>query len=263
MSPFLTLMIYPLEAVSILLLGIMVITWILSIFQKNAGIVDLAWGICIGLVAFIAFLMGDGDLARRSLLLALVLIWATRLTIHLFLRYDEEKEDKRYYRMRLQFGDQANLRFLGVFLFQGLLILVLTLFFFPISFNVNPSLSIFEWVGTMIVLLAILGETVADWQLASFKAKKENKGKILDTWLWSWSRHPNYFFEWVVWVGLAIFALGSPFGWLGLISAALMLYLLWGLSGVPMAEKEMLQDRSEEYRRYQQTVSPFFPWPKR
>lgn len=263
MSPFLTLMIYPLEAVSVLLLGIMVVTWIISIFQKNAGIVDLAWGISIGLVAFIAFLMGDGDLVRRALFLALVLLWATRLTAYLFIRYDEEKEDKRYARMRLKFGDQANLRFLLVFLFQGVLILLLTLFFFPINFNVTPNLSVFEWIGTCVVLIALFGETVADIQLYQFKKKKENKGKVLDSGLWGWSRHPNYFFEWTVWVGFAIFALGSPFGWLALLSVSLLFYLLWGLSGIPLAEQEMLQDRTDAYQRYQQQVSSFFPWPKR
>ena len=263
MSPFITLMIYPLEAVSILLLGIMVIAWIVSIFQKNAGIVDLAWGISIGLVAFIAFLMGDGALIRRALFLGLVLLWAARLTCYLFLRYDEEKEDKRYARMRLKFGDQANLRFLLVFLFQGFLILLLTLFFFPINFNVNTDLSVFEWIGTVIVLVSLFGETIADWQLYQFKKNKENRGKVLDSGLWGWSRHPNYFFEWTVWVGFAIFALGSPFGWLALLSASLMFYLLWGLSGIPLAELEMLEDRPSEYQRYQQQVSSFFPWPKR
>jgi len=225
MSPFFTLMIYPLEIVSILLLGLMVITWLLFIFQKNASLIDIACGMAIGIVAFLAFLVGDGDSTRRFLFLSLVLLWTAHLTFRRYSKYDEKLESLFYQQMRKNFGDQANIKFLFVFLFRGLLTLCCTLFFFPICFNVNPTLSLAEWVGTFTILATLLGETAIGLNLIRFKSPL--------------AQYPH-FFEWCVWVGFAIFALGSPYGWFGLLSSILMFYLL-----------------------YQQTPSQFFPWPKR
>lgn len=263
MTAFLSLLAYPLLTTVILLLGIMVITWIIALLKQNAGVVDIAWGVSIGLVAVIAFLMGDGDFSRRFILLGIVILWALRLSIHLFFRFQKQEEDRRYARMRKEWGDKADIRFLFVFLLQGLLILILTLPFFAVSFNVMPRISGLEWFGAIVALLGIAGETAADWQLKTFKAKRENRAKVLSAGLWGLSRHPNYFFEWIFWVGLAFFAFSSPFGWLGIFSALIMFYLLTNLSGIPWTEKELIGDRQEEYLRYQQEVNSFFPWPKR
>ncbi len=240
----------------------MVITWLIALLKQNAGVVDIAWGVSIGLVALIAFLMGDGDFTRRLMLLLIVVLWAFRISIYLFFRFLKQGEDKRYARMRQEWGDKADIRFLFVFLLQALLILILTLPFFAVSFNVMPRISGLEWFGAIVALLGIAGETMADWQLKNFKAKRENRGKVLQTGLWGLSRHPNYFFEWIFWVGIALFALASPFGWLGILSALIMFYLLTNLSGIPWTEKEMADDRQEDYLRYQQEVNSFFPWPR-
>ena len=115
----------------------------------------------------------------------------------------------------------------------------------------------------MVFIIALAGETVADEQLHAFKRNVMNKGKTCDVGLWRYSRHPNYFFEWLVWVGFFVYALDSPMGWVAVISPMIMFYLLMYVSGVPLAEAQSLQARGEEYSRYQQTTSMFVPWFKR
>ena len=116
---------------------------------------------------------------------------------------------------------------------------------------------------TFLFIFALIGETIADEQLQSFKREPANKGKTCDTGLWYYSRHPNYFFEWLVWVGLFIYALGSPNGWIAFVSPLLMFYLMMYVSGVPLAEEQALLSRGQAYKDYQQTTSVFFPLPKR
>lgn len=138
--------------------------------------------------------------------------------------------------------------------------LALSLPFLLVCLNVRAPLGVFEKLGVAIWLLGILGEAVADAQLAAFKKNPANKGKTYRTGLWCYSRHPNYFCEWTIWMGYAVFALGSPWGWLGLFSPALILYFLLRLTGIPATEAQAVRSRSDEYREYQRTTSAFIPW---
>jgi steroid 5-alpha reductase family enzyme len=125
-------------------------------------------------------------------------------------------------------------------------------------------LSHLEYAGAVLWVFAFLGEVLADAQLARFKANPVNRGKVCDLGLWRFSRHPNYFFEWLIWVSYALFALASPHGYLGLISPALILFFLLKVTGIPATEAQALRSKGEAYRRYQQTTSVFIPWiPKR
>jgi steroid 5-alpha reductase family enzyme len=118
-------------------------------------------------------------------------------------------------------------------------------------------------LGVAFWATGLLGESLADRQLARFRADPANKGKICQIGLWNYSRHPNYFFEWLVWVGYAVFALGSPWGWLGFIAPALMLHFLLNVTGIPMTEELSLKSKGDAYREYQRTTSAFVPWFKK
>ena len=131
------------------------------------------------------------------------------------------------------------------------------------SRNPDPRLNLFEVGGVMIWVVAIAGETIADNQLRAFKADPANRGRVCQAGLWGWSRHPNYFFEWLIWCAFAFFALGSPLGWISIGCPALMLYFLLRVSGIPATEAHALKSRGPEYAEYQRTTSAFVPLPRR
>ena len=137
-------------------------------------------------------------------------------------------------------------------------------FVFACNRPLDPKLPLgsdaFAIGGIALWLIGLLGESLADRQLARFRADPANKGKVCRTGLWNYSRHPNYFFEWLVWVGYAVFALGSPWGWLGLLAPALMLHFLRNVTGIPMTEELSLKSKGDAYREYQRTTSAFVPW---
>ena len=129
--------------------------------------------------------------------------------------------------------------------------------------NTKVGLSPFEWIGFGLWMISVSFEAMADRQLAEFKKDPANKGKVCDTGLWRYSRHPNYFFEWLMWMSYFIFALGSPYGWLGIISPAIILYLLLKVTGIPATEEQSLRSKGDKFREYQKTTSVFVPWFKK
>jgi steroid 5-alpha reductase family enzyme len=135
--------------------------------------------------------------------------------------------------------------------------------FLVVCLNPAPALHPLEIAGTVLWLIAISGEALADAQLAAFKRHAANQGKVCDAGLWRYSRHPNYFFEWLIWVAFLVFALGSPWGWVAIIGPASILYLLLRVTGIPMTEEQSIRSRGDAYRRYQRTTSAFVPWPPR
>ena len=128
--------------------------------------------------------------------------------------------------------------------------------------NVDPRLHVglAEWLGCALWLVALGGETLADRQLAAFKDDPANRGKVCDSGLWRYSRHPNYFFEWLVWVSFFLFALPSPWGWTTIFAPALMLFFLLRVTGIPYTEQQSLRSKGDAYRAYQRVTSPFIPW---
>lgn len=244
-----------------LILLLMVFLWGVYYFQRNAGIVDIGWGIGFILAAWSYFFLGSGDLIKMIAMTAMATIWAARLVFYIASRYSIEKEDLRYMRLRNRWGgDPGGLLFLMLFIFQGVLIVVISLPFFIVSFGSYSEWSLTEFVGIAIWLAGFCGESLADAQLLSFQKDPENKGKICRKGFWRFSRHPNYFFELIVWIGFFLFALPSYGGSLAIISPILMLYLLVKVSGIPLAEEQALESKGDSYKEYQQTTSAFFPW---
>jgi steroid 5-alpha reductase family enzyme len=195
------------------------------------------------------------------------LIWSLRLTLHLARRMRGKPEEGRYRALRIEWentGADVPRRFLFFFLFQGLLDVFLSIPMLLAALNPAPRFSGREIAGAALWLVSVAGESAADAQLARFKADPRSRGRTCDVGLWRYSRHPNYFFEWLVWVAWFVFALGSPWGWVSIVCPATMLFFLLRVTGIPATEEQAIRSRGEEYRRYQRTTSAFVPWfPKR
>jgi steroid 5-alpha reductase family enzyme len=229
---------------------------------KNAGIVDVFWGLGFIPLAFIAAGEMESFWLRKMLLLSMVTLGSLRLGLYLLKRAVQlhPVEDPRYHALRLLWGKNANWGFWGVFLFQGLLMLLLSGIFWVPLHNPHSGIQPLEWLGVTLWLVGYMGEGLADSQLASFKRKTESHGQICLVGLWRYSRHPNYFFEWVQWLGYFVFAFSSPLGGWTAYAPLLMLFLLTKVSGIPPTEAHLLASKGAAYQHYQQTTSAFVPW---
>jgi steroid 5-alpha reductase family enzyme len=255
-----------LGAALVLVVVIMTAVWIASVRLTNAGIVDVAWSANFGLLAILYGILGHGDVTRRLVAAGMMFLWSARLALHLGRRVlgHLETEDGRYAKLRADWGAAANRKMLAFFHFQGVTNVVLSIPVLLACINPRPGLGILEYAGIAIWIVALAGESIADGQLARFKAKPENRGHVCTEGLWRYSRHPNYFFEWLVWIAYFLFALASPWGWLAFYCPLLMFWFLYKVTGIPATEEHSVRTKGEEYRRYQRTTSPFIPWfPKR
>ncbi len=239
----------------------MFVLWIIHLLIRNAAVVDVGWAAGLGILAIYYAYAGPGYSVRKYLIASMAVIWSFRLAAHLlFSRVVGRPEEGRYVQLRRDWKRNLPVRFLFFFEFQALLDLVLSLPFLLASLDRRTPIGIYELVGVAIWLIGVTGESIADAQLESFKQNPENKGKTCRTGLWNYSRHPNYFFEWTIWMGFAVFCLGSPWGWTGFLSPGLILFFLLRLTGIPATEAQALRSRGDEYRRYQRSTSSFIPW---
>jgi steroid 5-alpha reductase family enzyme len=240
----------------------MVVTFIVSRRIKNTGIVDVAWSIGFAPVAIFYAAFSHGDLTRRWLIAGMATLWSVRLGAHIAARvkHSHPKEDERYHKLREEWGAQEAQKMFGFFQVQAALLIVLSVPFLLACMNGRTGISVFEMVGVAVWFIAVGGESLSDHQLKQFKAEPKNKGHVCQAGLWHYSRHPNYFFEWLIWMGYFIFALGSPWGWITVYCPALMLFFLLKVTGIPMTEELSVKNRGDEYRQYQKTTSAFVPW---
>lgn len=247
----------------LLLMTMMFALWSVHLWTQNAGTVDIGWAFGLGILGVLYAVFGTGDPVRRYIVAAMVGIWSVRLGSHLFVRIVGQPEEGRYQQLRLSWGSKVKWKFLLFFEAQALLDVVLSLPFLLVAVDPRVGLTVLEFIAIALWLIAVAGEAVSDWQLAAFKSNPQNKGKVCDEGLWNYSRHPNYFFEWLVWVAFATFAWSAPHGWLAVLSPLLMLLFLFRLTGIPATEAQSLRSRGVAYASYQQTTSAFFPWFKK
>ncbi len=228
----------------------------------NYGIVDIAWSYAFGALAAFYALAGQGWPGRRALIAAMVVVWSARLGTHLAIRVigHHPVEDSRYVQLRRDWAGNFHGKMFGFFQLQAVSVIALGVAFLFAAQNSTSALHLLEIVGAALWLVAICGEALADAQLAAFKRDPANKGRVCDVGLWRFSRHPNYFFEWLIWVAYFLFALASPWGWLAIVGPAGILFLLLRVTGIPMAEAQSIRSKGDAYRRYQQTTSAFVPW---
>jgi steroid 5-alpha reductase family enzyme len=241
--------------------ALMAALWAWHLRLRNAGVVDVGWTVSLPLMAALYAWLGPGHLPRRLLIAGMFIVWGSRLATYLLRdRVLGRPEDSRYADLRQRNSPAAALAFFPFFQAQALAAVLLSVPALVAAFNPEPRLSVIEFAAVGLWCVALAGESLADRQLERFKARPESRGRTCREGLWRYSRHPNYFFEWLVWVSYALFALASPWGWLALSAPALMLYLLFRVTGIPATEAQALRSRGDDYRRYQATTSSFVPW---
>jgi steroid 5-alpha reductase family enzyme len=248
---------------ALVLIIIFVIGWIASIKIENASIVDAMWALSLGIPVFIYLASHNGSGDRKIILFSMAMIWSLRLGIHLTKRIysHHPKEDSRYKILRDQWGKNATRNFLAIFLINAALVFLLSLPFY-FSSQSDAPLQLLEWVGLAVFSIGLIGESIADHQLAKFR-KQQGGGKICLIGLWNYSRHPNYFFEAVIWVGIYLFCAAAPGGIFTFHAPLLMIFLLTKVTGIPPTERSLLKSKGEAYREYQQTTNAFIPWFKK
>ncbi len=257
MNHLIMLLLIGAASVAWLMLGL----WLISLSPGNAAIVDAGWAGGLALLGVLYAAFGDGYWRRSAIMAAMAAIWGLRLSTYLMVtRVIGHPEEGRYQELRRKWKTNIAFKFLMFFEFQALLCVVLAIPFLAAARNPDRMISPLEWTGAALWVIAMAGEVTADRQLSKFKSDRANKGHTCQVGLWRYSRHPNYFFEWLIWMGFAIFALDSPGGYWGLISPALILYFVLRVTGIPATEAQALRSRGEEYRRYQQSTSAFVPW---
>lgn len=228
----------------------------------NYGVVDVAWSYAFAAVAVFYCVGADGAWWRRATVGALVSAWSIRLGTHLALRVwrHHPAEDARYRQLRHDWQPRFALKMLGFFQLQAASVVLLATPFLLVARNAAPRLHPVETAALALWLCAMIGESLADAQLATFKRDSQSAGRVCDVGLWRYSRHPNYFFEWLVWVAFALFAAPAPLGALGFLAPAAMLYLLLRVTGIPLTEAQSVRSKGDAYRAYQRRTSRFVPW---
>lgn len=252
----------------LLVAAVFLALWILSVRQENAGWVDVGWSASLVLlVGWYAAMVEGGVAWRRGFYFGLAAFWGGRLAWYILRRLlREEGEDPRYRFLRNHWGGRANRNFFFFFQAQGVANLLLTAPILLLLHLPTTAFTLFDGMGLLLIAGAVLGETLADRQLAVWKADPRNRGKTCRRGLWAVSRHPNYFFEWLHWVGYPVLGLTllttplAPWWPLTLAGPVVMLLLLVQFTGIPYTEKQSLKSRGEDYRAYQREVSAFFPW---
>jgi steroid 5-alpha reductase family enzyme len=234
--------------------------WLRQEHTHDASSVDVGWVCGVTATALLFAATGSGWPPRRLIVALTFAVWGIRLAGFLISdRLTGSAEDPRYRALRAQWGLSRSRRFFWFFQAQALAAAFFALPAMLASANPNPTFTALEGAGLVIWALGLAGEAVADRQLAAFK-RRAPRGATCDAGLWRYSRHPNYFFEWSVWVGFATMASSWPWGLAAWACPALMLYLLLRVTGIPATEAQALRTRAESYRRYQQTTSAFVPW---
>lgn len=248
------------------------VTWYVGRAINNWSIIDSVWSYAFALCAGVFLITYWPEITPPTItLLFCVAVWSLRLGTHLAQRtlQELEREDVRYQKMRDDWGEETSFRMFRFYVFQAM---ALTFLCTPMVASViearflpeetHHNMGILHWAGLALVLFALLFEALADRQLKLFKANPSNHGRVCDQGLWAWTRHPNYFGEWVIWVGFALLSYNSTFYAIpGVICAGTMYYLLTRVTGIPMTEERLIASRGQSYRDYQNRVSAFWPKP--
>jgi len=240
---------------------LMSVLWIFSVVLKNVSIVDLFWGFGFVIAAAYYFLNTNGLDIRKLILLILVSIWGFRLSIHLTLRNHGKGEDFRYREFRKKYGEKRYwwISFFQTFLLQGILMWLISAPLLGAQYyGSDKSLGILDYSGMILWITGFIFEAGGDYQLAVFKSDPRNKGKVLNTGFWYYTRHPNYFGDSAVWWGYGLICLGAG-SYLPVLGSILMTALIIKVSGVALLEKS-LKENKPQYKEYIEKTSSFFPW---
>ena len=240
---------------------IMIVLWLVQRKTANAGIVDVGWSAEIGILGVMFAATSSGYAPRRVLVGVMIAIWSLRLAVHLLTdRVIGHPEEGRYQTLREKWGSNANRNLFVFFQVQAVLALLFALPVLTVAHNKTSALTAWDLLGLVIWVVAVGCTALADRQLARFKGRPESRGKTCREGLWRYSRHPNYFFEWLHWWAYAAMAVGSSYWWIPVAAPLVMLFFLLKVTGIPPTEAQALASRGDDYREYQRTTSAFIPW---
>jgi steroid 5-alpha reductase family enzyme len=240
----------------------MALVWGLARRSRNAGLVDFVWAACLGLLALSYAVFTTGWLPRRVLVATLAGLWSARLALHLYKRVFGEAEDGRYAILRERWAGNFEPWIFWFFQAQAVLCVLLSLAFLLLCNAAESGWRIQDALGLVLWAVSIVGESLADRQLRVWRADPANRGRTCRTGLWAFSRHPNYFFEWLHWLVYPVLGMGLAWGWTLWLIPGLMLLLILKVTGIPPTEEQSLRSRGDDYRAYQRSTNAFFPGPR-
>ena len=257
-----------LAAIALSLSILMTGAWVVQQRTGNSGWVDTIWTFSVGLVGAAGALWplaGSAPNARQWLVAGLVSIWSLRLGTHIAVRTAGISDDPRYAAFAQEWGSNAPRRMFVFLQNQGFGSIPLVFAIFVAAHFPSETLRVQDYLGALVLLAGIGGEALADGQLKRFRENPAHQGLVCDAGLWRWSRHPNYFFEWLGWLAYPLIALSPDYvwGWASLLAPAFMYWILVHVTGIPPLEAQMLRSRGERYRDYQSRTNIFFPGPPR
>ncbi|NTF32692.1 DUF1295 domain-containing protein [Rhizobium skierniewicense] len=239
--------------------------WAIQRKTGASGWIDTIWSFAVGIGGLVAALAAQGTLERRIAAFMIIAIWSIRLGSHIGTRTKGGGEDPRYAKLVEDWGSKAGKRLFQFLQIQALAGFVLVLAIYLAASNPSPFPTWLDIIAVVLALVALVGEAVSDRQLSRFRKKPEAKTGVCEDGLWGYSRHPNYFFEWLFWCSWPLMALTgpSPLSWASLLAPALMYWLLVHASGIPPLEEHMLRSRGEKFKSLQRRVNAFFPGPRK
>ncbi len=249
-------------ALGLILFTYMSFWFVVSLLKQRNDVADVAWGLGFVLMTWTSYGLGGISGGRGLLVGLLVSIWGLRLAWHIYSRNKGKAEDYRYMAWRKEWGKWFYVRsYFQVYILQGLLLFLIVLPVLVINKSVNVSFGLLDILGVTLWLVGFYFEAVGDAQLSQFIKNPINKGKLMQTGLWAYTRHPNYFGEVTQWWGIWLLAVLLPFGWVSIVGPITITYLIIKVSGIPMLEKRMAEN--SEFKAYSKRVSKFFPLPPR
>ncbi len=238
--------------------------WAVQRFTGQSGWIDTIWSAAVGIGGVVVALFAHGDFGRRIAALIIIGAWAIRLGGHIGVRTGVGGEDPRYAKLFEEWGAGASSRLFMFLQIQALAAFILVLAVYLAAANNAAFPRTIDALAIAVALVALGGEAVADAQLARFRRTPQAKTSVCEVGLWRYSRHPNYFFEWLFWCCWPLLALAAPFwSWLSLLAPLLMYWLLVHVSGIPPLEEHMLRSRGEQFRALQRRVNALFPGPRK
>ena len=247
---------------NLLAIAAMMITgWLISLAYRNVTIVDSLWGLGFVLIAWLTYAVSDGYENRKLLIAILVTLWGLRLCIYLSWRNWSKGEDPRYGGWREKSGD----RFWLVSLFKVFILQALFLWVISVAVQIGQlaampdTLTWLDGLGTFVWATGFMFESAGDWQLARFKSDPANQGQVMNRGLWAYTRHPNYFGEFLVWWGIFLVTLSTPNSWWTIFSPIIVTAVLLKMTGIPLTEKALIENRPG-YSEYIKRTSAFVPW---
>ena len=245
-----------------LMLTAFAVVWAICVRVKNYSFLDVSWSYGVLVLAPLYAWAGPGHHERKIAFTVLGAAWSLRLGTYILLRVlrHHPREDVRYERLRERWPGKG--MFLAFFEVQAITVVVFSIPFLLAAWREMPLRDI-DIAGLVISVLALAGESLADRQMKRFKDDAANKGRVCEAGLWRYSRHPNYFFEFLFWVGISIASLDTPHGWIALVCPALMYYFLTRVTGIPLTEEFAIKSKGDAYREYQRTTNAFVPWFRR